>query len=334
MSSKWMIMRDGQEYGPYAEEELLNYIEKGQITSQDLAKKEGTTKWQKVTEIQEFSSLFQSAAMQQPPPPPFSPPAGGKGKMTPLKIVGIIGGVIVGGFILLVIIGLMLPEEEQAAQAPAPAETAAPEETPSPAETPETDETAPSEGSTSEQLADMGGGEVEATSEPSSAMVEDPPPPPEGMQVFRAESLGYQIAFPDHWIREAADQNTMIFSGPEGTEEYYTTVTIQNIASDRAGGVHNSTESVSEEVIRQYRETGGDVLARVSGRIEIAGGEYLMTDYSANYFLNGEEFYVWAVVVQRDENVFHQVSYTAPPEFYEMSSDIAQLMRENWYLIW
>ena len=52
----------------------------------------------------------------------------------------------------------------------------------------------------------------------------------DGWQEFSQDDLGYSISYPGHWVFE--DQgNVIMFSGAEGSEEFYTTVNMQNMFS-------------------------------------------------------------------------------------------------------
>ncbi len=116
MAKQWHMQRQGDEYGPYSWEELQQHALAGSIISSDLVKSDEMFQWVPASEV---PGLIPNVSAKAPAPPMagFSTEPPAKKKKSPLKIFAIIGGSIVGlavlGFIVLVIIGIFLAEEEE-----------------------------------------------------------------------------------------------------------------------------------------------------------------------------------------------------------------------------
>ncbi len=127
MSAGWFMQREGNEYGPYSWEELQGFARDGRIQKDDMVKSEQMAEWARAAGV---PGLFAAPAKEAPPAAPASstpqpaaavptqapaapvaPPAAKK-KKSPLKILAIVGGSIVGlavlGFVALVVIGLLM----------------------------------------------------------------------------------------------------------------------------------------------------------------------------------------------------------------------------------
>lgn len=152
--------------------------------------------------------------------------------------------------------------------------------------------------------------------------------------VFDQEGLGYKMSYPADWIYEAPTQYQIVFSGKEGTPAYYSTVSVQNIASLGLGGKHDDVDSVKRSVIDQLNSNSTDVKI-----YDEKPFSYLKADKKS---LNGLEFMVeytrdkdrfrqWIIVVERGgKEVFHIWSYTSPIEQYDAYSDVARDMLNSW----
>lgn len=128
MSKQWYIYKDQEQKGPFSWEQLTTMGNDGSLKKEDLIWTEGMDDWKKAGMVENLF-LNQSSSAAQPPSPPDTgtptPPmpkpssgsgdSGGKKRKSPLKILAIVAGSIVGlallGFIILLVIGLLLPAE-------------------------------------------------------------------------------------------------------------------------------------------------------------------------------------------------------------------------------
>jgi TM2 domain-containing membrane protein YozV len=70
--SNWYLLRNGQAYGPYPEEQVRGWVRAGQVAADELLNREGEPNWQPLGAIPEFAGDLAVA----PAPAPFTSPAG------------------------------------------------------------------------------------------------------------------------------------------------------------------------------------------------------------------------------------------------------------------
>ena len=156
---------------------------------------------------------------------------------------------------------------------------------------------------------------------------------PAGYKTFQEGSFGYTINYPSDWVYTKPSQYTVVFSGKEGMDAYYSTVSIQNIASSKAGGKHENVDSLAKSLKDQI--TTGAENGKISDEKAFdcsADGEKLTAKgFKAEYARQGENFKQWVVVVQRaDGKAFHVWSYTSPAAQYDTFLGTAQAILDSW----
>ena len=154
-----------------------------------------------------------------------------------------------------------------------------------------------------------------------------------GKNVFAESGYGYTISYPQHWIYEKDTQNSVIFSGPEGTDEYHTTVTIQTLFSTEAGGNYNSLDDLYQDLYNQFDEINGIFDLYEEDTHTYNGVSYPMIIFDTVYRLDGENFWQYVILFERDQHAYHAVYYTAPLELIEMSTAIFAEMVETFIFV-
>jgi len=151
---------------------------------------------------------------------------------------------------------------------------------------------------------------------------------------FQEELFGFGVAYPADWIYQRPSEVTVVFSGQPGTAAYHATVTIQNVASTRIGGVFVDVISVVndykcqlvsglEEICFYDQETWG-------WRLE-DGRELLGIGFKAEYPFQGDAFKTSQVIFPHPNgNIFCSWAYSAPVEDYDTYADIVNAMFDSW----
>jgi hypothetical protein len=150
---------------------------------------------------------------------------------------------------------------------------------------------------------------------------------------FQESGFGYTVKYPGDWVYTKPSQYTVVFSGKEGTDAYYSTVSIQNIAPSKAGGKHQDVDSLVKSLKDQI--TTGTENGKISDEKAFdcsAEGEKLTAKgFKAEYARQGENFKQCVVVVQRaDGKAFHIWSYTSPAVQYDTFLSTAQAILDSW----
>jgi len=154
-----------------------------------------------------------------------------------------------------------------------------------------------------------------------------------GNNTFTEPGYGYTISYPQHWIYEKDDSNSVIFSGPEGTDEYYTTVTVQTLFSTEAGGNYSNLDDIYQELYDQFDEMNGIFDLYEEDTHPYKGIRYPMIVFDTIYRLDGEDFWQYVILFERDQHAFHAVYYTVPLELIELSTDVFTEMLETFIFV-
>jgi hypothetical protein len=154
---------------------------------------------------------------------------------------------------------------------------------------------------------------------------------------FRDEGLGYFVYYPSQWIYERPSKFAVVFSGRAGTPAYHATVTIQNVASTKIGGVFDDVLSVVNDYKCQL-VTGVEEICFYNQRTwswRLNDGRELQgIGFTAEYPYEGTAFKTTQVIFPHaNGNVFCSWAYTAPLEDYDTYRDIVDAMYDSWSFI-
>ncbi len=155
-------------------------------------------------------------------------------------------------------------------------------------------------------------------------------------KTFSDPSLGYRIQYPADWIWKKDSETTIIFSGEEGTDAYYSTVTIQNLASTKMGGVYQSVDEVVKRIQDQLSQAENSTVTS-SEKIDFQaeGGETVEGKmFLTQYKMQGEDFKQLVIVVPRaDGKIFYTFTYTSPVDQYDKFYKNADAMFKTWEIL-
>jgi len=155
-------------------------------------------------------------------------------------------------------------------------------------------------------------------------------------KTFKNDELGFSIGYPVDWEYAQPNAWTVVFSGKQGTEAYYSTVNIQSIASKQAGGKYGTVEEAMGDFKKQFLtapqakiiEEGASILTQADGtKYE---GRYLIV----TYLLEGTQLTKQdqRVFPRKDGLGFYAWAYTSPKDQYDKYFPIAESMLESIHL--
>ncbi|MBI4304899.1 MAG: hypothetical protein HY678_01135 [Chloroflexi bacterium] len=143
---------------------------------------------------------------------------------------------------------------------------------------------------------------------------------------YRNDEYGFQLDVPSHWKGDVQG-SSIVFGGPQGNDEYYTTVTVQLIKCAAEGGKYSTLEEVHTALKGQFAG-GSDVKSRndygVLGLIPSAPqGDFRTLPnswFSVEYTRSGETFGQDVRIVQSG-CLFFVLMYTSPQNLYNLSDE-------------
>jgi hypothetical protein len=155
--------------------------------------------------------------------------------------------------------------------------------------------------------------------------------------LFYEKWAGYQIRYPSGWTIDRPDKHTVLFAGAKGTDDYYTTVTVQNVASAKYGGTHQNVGSLIANLKEQFRKSDPNTQffnEKTFAFTSEEGTPVNATTFSITYVLQGEKFQQWAVIIPRASDlVYHVFFYTSPARLYERNVKTAYDMLQTLRLV-
>ena len=121
----------------------------------------------------------------------------------------------------------------------------------------------------------------------------------DGGRRFVTGTLGYAIDYPRDWTVDRPSESVVVFGGEEGSEQYFNTVTIQNIAPDAAGDPRQAVTAVMSDLKAAFSTHAEDVQFMDEGQyvydrdgVRLTGLQFLVT-----YSCGGYRFKQWTIVM-------------------------------------
>ena len=154
---------------------------------------------------------------------------------------------------------------------------------------------------------------------PPSPQKQTPPAPskPGNEQVHRAPYELYKnqtgcvlFDLPSHWIAEPQGQNLIIFSGPKGTDEWYTTINFQTYPRNSAG--HQNLSQSVDALRGKIRANPKAQLLRDKSLGSLSGIPVHAIDYNAE--VNNAGHYFRMLIMERPDNIVW-LSFVIPNQY-------------------
>jgi hypothetical protein len=154
--------------------------------------------------------------------------------------------------------------------------------------------------------------------------------------IFQEKGFGYTIHYPADWVYAKSSPYTVLFSGQEGTDAFYSTISIQNVASKKRGGKYEDIDSFVTDLKNQLMTGAKNTkiynekpLAYEKNWVKLTGKEFI-----AEYIRQGEHFKQRVIVIKRDTGeIFYAWFYTAPENLYNSFLPVAEAMLDSWTII-
>lgn len=185
----------------------------------------------------------------------------------------------------------------------------------------------------------LGAKEATQKSSPQTAGEVQPAAPPEPSADPQAkvfDDMGFRMSYPADWVFEKPNGYTVVFSGAQGSPSYYATVNMQIIATTKAGGKHETADTLIADLREQIMtaqepnvtDATDQSFTNTSGQLVSATG------FAAAYTRDNKEFrQLQFASPSADGNSIYAYSYTAPKDLYEEYKPVAITMIQSLELI-
>ena len=152
---------------------------------------------------------------------------------------------------------------------------------------------------------------------------------------FTDPGLGLSIQYPGDWIFVRPSPHGVVFSGGEGTEAYFSTVSIRNVDLPRAAGPDQAATAALRDLKAEISATTAGARFHGEGTLVYESkGLFLQgLQFMAIYSLDGKRFKKWTVIIPRPTGtVVHIWSYTSPAGQFDTYTPEAEAMRKSWVI--
>lgn len=142
----------------------------------------------------------------------------------------------------------------------------------------------------------------------------------------------YSIKYPDEWVLEQPNRQTVAFSWKKGSQTVYASINVQAIPSKKMGGIYSNTQDASDDLKKQITDNTTDVKFLDSGKVELPQnpkkihGEYFIVTY--NY--HGMAMKKMQFILMKDNGDYiYTWGYTATAANFDQNLPLAQGMYES-----
>jgi len=142
----------------------------------------------------------------------------------------------------------------------------------------------------------------------------------------------YSVKYPASWVAEEKNEMTVLISGPQGRDSYYTTVNIQALPSKKNGGVYENAEALRDDLKVQLQEDEGTKITDDT-TFDYPMGDQTVKGYKfiAEYAFEGDKFkQMQTVIPSSDGNYLFALAFTSPPELYDTYKSVAESILSTW----
>lgn len=155
------------------------------------------------------------------------------------------------------------------------------------------------------------------------------------VKLFQENTAGYTLEYPADWVYEKPDKATFVFSGKSGTRAYYSTVSFQNLNSDKSGGKYHDLDAVVSDLISQFQTAARFKMSGISPFVYSKAGMRLTgKEFVVEYITDGTSFKQWVIVLPTPGGkLFRTWFYTSPADQYDEFLNIAKAILNSWTII-
>ena len=147
-------------------------------------------------------------------------------------------------------------------------------------------------------------------------------------KTFAEPGFGYTMPYPDNWHYAKEKPWTVVFSGANGTDSYFTTVTVQNISAQE----YPDMQAVIADLKSQLEQGASPSrwLTTLAYLHMDDGGNVIGKQFLMEFTLQGEKMRRIGVLIPRDKlGLYHYWSYTAPVALYNSNLALAEKIRNG-----
>ncbi|MCG8510334.1 MAG: hypothetical protein MI741_13985, partial [Rhodospirillales bacterium] len=158
----------------------------------------------------------------------------------------------------------------------------------------------------------------------------------QGGRKFAELRLGYSLEYDVEWILERPSPEAIMLSGPEGSDAFFATVSVQNVAPPHAESPVQAASQIMDQLHDQFEKGAKEVVFSHEAPYIYQKDETFLLgrELGVTYVKDGERLRQWTIVVPRPNGkVAHIWSYRAPAAMFERFLPVAQSILSSWTIV-
>lgn len=143
----------------------------------------------------------------------------------------------------------------------------------------------------------------------------------------------YFIKYPADWIYTTLDDGSVIFSGPKGSDSFFTLVKIERLTASNLGTEKISIIDLAKDFIEQASQRGR-ILWFDFASLPSDPKRFRGVSVTVSYPYNGKQFKKIQYIIAQDssQKEYYLWSYTAVEQYYNLSLPTINAMFNSWVI--
>lgn len=145
---------------------------------------------------------------------------------------------------------------------------------------------------------------------------------------------GFSLKYPGNWVAANPSESSVYFSGPKGTESYYTLIGVRTLRPE-APGPKEAVRKVIQSIKTEISAAAQELRSLGEGVYEFKGNGFILQgqEMILSYKLHNQVYRKWSLILP--SGVGDSVlawSFTAPSYLFDKNLPMARKVRDSWYI--
>ena len=145
---------------------------------------------------------------------------------------------------------------------------------------------------------------------------------------------GFSLKYPSTWVAANPSASSVYFSGPKGTESYYTLIGVRTLRPE-ARGPKEAVRKVIQSIKTEISAAAQEPRSLGEGGYEFKGNGFVLQgrEMILSYKLHNQVYRKWSLILPSGVgDTVLAWSFTAPSYLFDKNLPMARKVRDSWYI--
>jgi hypothetical protein len=145
---------------------------------------------------------------------------------------------------------------------------------------------------------------------------------------------GFSLKYPSTWVAANPSASSVYFSGPKGTESYYTLIGVRTLRPE-ARGPKEAVRKVIQSIKTEISAAAQELRSLGEGGYEFKGNGFVLQgrEMILSYKLHNQVYRKWSLILPSGVgDTVLAWSFTAPSYLFDKNLPMARKVRDSWYI--